>query len=345
MAISEAFRRRKEMSSPDNSSPSGTVDADAHRDRSAVIRHRIAYVIIYLVAFIFIILVIIGNTSDRAVIKNTYFIKIDVSNVIPQSVPDAVLINSIARTIGLHDFYQVGLWNFCEGYMDGTGITYCSKPQKLYYFNPVEILMNELLSGATIALPSEVVQILAIVQTASNWMFGLFVTSAILIFLCIFFTPFSVPSSLSPHKSKHRAVSKRYFIPLTLFTFLTFFATVAASLVATAMFTIFKIVFSSKAIEFNIGAELGVRMLVFMWIAVAFVLLGFFLHVRSILAWCCCCCCRPRQSRIHKEEEMGARSTGQDGGNGMREVEHDGAGNGEGEKHKLFRFRRVRMDG
>jgi hypothetical protein len=34
------------------------------------------------------------------------------------NVPNAVLINSIARTIGLHDFYQVGLWNFCEGYQD-----------------------------------------------------------------------------------------------------------------------------------------------------------------------------------------------------------------------------------
>ena len=32
--------------------------------------------------------------------------------------PNASLINSIAQSIGLHDFYQVGLWNFCEGYMN-----------------------------------------------------------------------------------------------------------------------------------------------------------------------------------------------------------------------------------
>jgi len=27
-------------------------------------------------------------------------------------------LNSIARSLGLHDFYQVGLWNYCEGYND-----------------------------------------------------------------------------------------------------------------------------------------------------------------------------------------------------------------------------------
>jgi hypothetical protein len=27
-------------------------------------------------------------------------------------------LNSVARSLGLHDFYSVGLWNFCEGYND-----------------------------------------------------------------------------------------------------------------------------------------------------------------------------------------------------------------------------------
>lgn len=34
------------------------------------------------------------------------------------------LSNSIARTLGLHDFYQVGLWNYCEGYDDEYGRSY-----------------------------------------------------------------------------------------------------------------------------------------------------------------------------------------------------------------------------
>ncbi|OJD19972.1 hypothetical protein AJ78_00166 [Emergomyces pasteurianus Ep9510] len=248
-----SLRRRKgeKKHSPD------MINAERRKSHSAVIRHRGFYSLIYLVAFIFIILVLIGNTSDKAVIGQIYFLKIDLSNVIPLSVPDAALINSIARTIGLHDFYQVGLWNFCEGYTDGSGITFCSKPKHLYYFNPVEIILNELLAGATIALPSEIDQALRIVRTASHWMFGLFVASTVLIFLCIFLTPLSVPSTLIPNTPKHRATSKRFFIPLVFFTFLTFFMTTAASVVATVMFTIFKIVFASKAAEFNINAELG----------------------------------------------------------------------------------------
>ena len=45
-------------------------------------------------------------------------VELDLTNVLPQSVPNANLINSIARSIGLHDFYQVGMWTYCEGYND-----------------------------------------------------------------------------------------------------------------------------------------------------------------------------------------------------------------------------------
>lgn len=72
----------------------------------------------YFVAVIFLILVLIGNTSIRPVLTDIYFFRLDVSEVIPVSVPNAVLLNSVARSLGLHDFYQVGLWNFCQGYSD-----------------------------------------------------------------------------------------------------------------------------------------------------------------------------------------------------------------------------------
>jgi hypothetical protein len=100
------------------------------------------------VAVIFLILVEIAGTSNRDIINNWYFIKLDLSNVVPSSVPNSALINTIAQTLGLHDFYQVGLWGFCEGYK-GEGVTFCSEPQTLYWFNPVEILRNELLAGAS----------------------------------------------------------------------------------------------------------------------------------------------------------------------------------------------------
>ena len=104
---------------------------------------------LFLVSLVFTILVEVGNISadHRHITGSIYFIKLDLSHIIPQAVPQAQLINSIARTLGLHDFYQVGLWNFCEGY--GNEISGCSKPKTLYWFNPVEIILSELLAGAT----------------------------------------------------------------------------------------------------------------------------------------------------------------------------------------------------
>ncbi|KAL7266740.1 hypothetical protein RUND412_010696 [Rhizina undulata] len=99
-------------------------------------------------AIIFSILVIIGNTYNTHSLTNMYFLKIDVSNVIPRSFPNAALVNTIAQTLGLRDFYQVGLWNYCEGYKK-RGVTYCSKPTPMYAFDPVSILMSQLLQGAT----------------------------------------------------------------------------------------------------------------------------------------------------------------------------------------------------
>lgn len=102
-----------------------------------------------LLSVIFMILVEVGNTSASDSIRNSiYFIRLDLSEVIPQSVPDALIVNTIARTLGLHDFYQVGLWSYCEGYVN-QGVTDCSAPMALYWFNPVDILVNQLLAGAT----------------------------------------------------------------------------------------------------------------------------------------------------------------------------------------------------
>lgn len=52
---------------------------------------------------------------------STWFIKINLSNILVRSTTpgsEFPLLNSIARSLGLHDFYLVGLWNFCEGYTD-----------------------------------------------------------------------------------------------------------------------------------------------------------------------------------------------------------------------------------
>ena len=101
-----------------------------------------------LISVVFIILVEVGSTSATAVRKDIYFIKLNLANIIPLTVPDSGLINSIAQSLGLSDIYTVGLWGFCQGNL-GEGIVQCSKPKVMYWFNPVEIIQSELLAGAS----------------------------------------------------------------------------------------------------------------------------------------------------------------------------------------------------
>ncbi|KAA8652180.1 hypothetical protein EYZ11_000496 [Aspergillus tanneri] len=276
----------------------------AGRTQFTVSWHRILRSLFYLLAWIFLLLVIIGNVSNKPVLRDTYFLKIDLSNIIPLSIPNAVLINSIARSIGLHDFYQVGLWNFCEGYND-VGITYCSKPKTLYWFDPVSILLSELLSGATIALPAEITDALQIARKASYWMFGLFLTAIVLTFVMIFLSPFAVssrpPQTISADPAinvAHPVHRRRTFvlfrsIPFLILSFLTALFTIVASVVATVMFYIFRNVFTNSAQDLNIDAWVGTRMMAFMWIASGFNLIPFLWQLGSS----CVACCGGRKAR------------------------------------------------
>jgi hypothetical protein len=253
-------------------------------------------VLAYLLSTVFLILVEIGNINGKPVIRDTYFLKIQLANVIPETVPNAFLINSIAQSIGLHDFYQVGLWNFCEGY-NNQGITHCSKTQTLYWFDPVEIILNELLAGASIALPVELVNVLHIVRIASRWMFVCFLVGTILTFLCIFFAPMGF--SKKP-RWQHKA--KRIFLrqlPITILTFTAALFTAGASVIATVMFFIFQDKFSGAA-DLNIHAHVGTPMLAFMWIATGFNLIGLFMQIGT----CCGVCCCTGRRKAEKKSQM-----------------------------------------
>ncbi|KAL9122478.1 MAG: hypothetical protein Q9187_000970 [Circinaria calcarea] len=153
--IYNAVRRSQGSNAPPSQASPTSAHSDpktSDREIKAATKGRKAFAIftsfLFLVSLVFLILINIGNVSNHHVLGDIYFFKLDTSRIIPTSVPNARLLNSLARSIGLHDFYQVGMWNFCEGY-NGVGITACSKPRLLYWFNPVQILLEELLDGAT----------------------------------------------------------------------------------------------------------------------------------------------------------------------------------------------------
>lgn len=90
-------------------------------------------------------------------------------------------------------------------------------------------------------------------------------------------------------------------IPLMVWTFLALLFTVGASVIATVMFVIFRNTFES-APQLNIQASLGKPMLVSMWIAVGFNLMGFLVQFGT-----CCgvACCSGKRKAAEKSQAMG----------------------------------------
>ena len=102
-----------------------------------------------LISVVFLVLVELGDTRVNGVLDGINFIKINVTDIDPQSVPssESNSVTDTALSLGLHDYYTVGLWGYCEGF-NNAGVMDCSKPKTLFWFNPVEILQSELRPGA-----------------------------------------------------------------------------------------------------------------------------------------------------------------------------------------------------
>lgn len=86
-------------------------------------------------------------------------------------------------------------------------------------------------------------------------MFTCFLIGVIFNLLSIFLVPLAL-------------YSRWWSLPLAVFTFFAALLTAAATIIATAMFTIFRNVFTSQA-GLQIGANLGTQMMAFMWVATA----------------------------------------------------------------------------
>lgn len=297
MMASSIFRfRRRNRTEPDHVSEDSRSQTQTQKNvskedlkRSTKSRRIVSYVAAFLLllSIIFLIVVLLGNTRSSGELTTIYFFRLEVANIIPQSAPNAHLINSVARTLGLHDFYQVGLWNYCAGYND-EGVTSCSTPQSWYWFNPVEILTSELFAGATIALPNEVVQILDILRRISILMYGFFMSGIVLNFVMLLLSPVAV-------------FSRWWSLPIAFLSGVNALLILLAAALATGISVAFKIAATSQQ-DLNIGATIGVKMFVFMWLAAGFTGIAFLLH-----AGLGCCGTSRRDIRTGRKEIRPAR--------------------------------------
>ncbi|UPL01221.1 hypothetical protein LCI18_012155 [Fusarium solani-melongenae] len=246
-----------------------------HRRNTAV-----AASTLYFLSIPFLILVIIGNTHINSTLNDIYFLQLDVSQVIPISVENSNLLNSVARSLGLHDFYQFGLWNFCEGYLN-EGVTFCSEPKQFYWFNPVEIIVGELLAGAQIALPSQAVTVLNLLKMGSKIMYAFFMGGISVNFVLIF-------ASLLVIRTRW------WSLLLTLLAAIASIFVSVAAIIATVISIAAKVALTAQD-QLNIRANIGIKMFVFMWIAAIFTDVAFLLH--AALG----CCCKPERRQAFTE--------------------------------------------
>ncbi|RYC55294.1 hypothetical protein CHU98_g10913 [Xylaria longipes] len=270
MALGSLPRFRRRQDAPNNveaEKESGSLQStenEARLKRGTTTRRNAIFILIffYLVAIVFLLLVEIGNTRNNAILGSMYFFKLDLTNVLVQSAPTSLsLQNSIARTLGLHDYYQ---------------------PDASFWFNPVDILLNELLSGASIALPSEINSILNILRIASHIMFGFFLGGIVL-------------NTILLVSSVVVLYSRWWSLPIGILSGISAVIVIVAAGLGTAISYVFQAALNSQP-DLGVSASVGQKMLAFEWIAAGFTLLAF-----TIQAGLGCCCTSRRDLRTGRK--------------------------------------------
>lgn len=161
---------------------------------------------------------------------------------------------------------------------------YCSEPKGGYWFNPIQVLMDELLAGAQIALPGEVLTILELLRLGSKIMFGLFIAGIVLSFIMIALTFLVFRSRL-------------WSIPIVILSILTMICVVGGTILATVFSLAAKYALTMQS-DLNITADISPLMIASTWIPALLTTTAFFLHS----AVGCCCHVAPRKMDERREK-------------------------------------------
>ena len=145
----------------------------------------------------------------------------------------------------LADFYQIGLWGYCDGDIKNNKatVTECSKPKSEFYFDPSSVW------GIKDELSKDFNHDLNVYKTVSKWMFIAYIAAFVVTIAQIFVGFFALCSRWGSYIA-------------TLFALLAFLLTTAASVTSTAMVSLFSLSVGKKniytatwlAVVFSLGA-------------------------------------------------------------------------------------------
>lgn len=131
--------------------------------------------------------------------------------------------------------------------------------------------MDELLAGAKIALPTQVLTILDLLRLGQQVMWAFFIVGIVLCFILMFLTPLTLRS-------------RGWCIPIVSFALIDSILVGGATVLATVFSVAAKYALTLQS-ELNIGVDLSPVMLASMWIAALLTVTAFFLH--SAVGCCC----------------------------------------------------------
>lgn len=240
-----------------------------------------------LLALVFSILPLIAGLSTST-LRTWYFLRLNTSQLISDSTtPFAPLVNAVAERLGLESYYQTALWNYCSGGLQsgsttGLGaIDNCAPSSASYWFNPVEIIENDIPSSISFSVPQSVVDDLDIVRIAQTWLKAILIVGAIFNFFSLFACSFGYT---------HRLGS----LCASLVTFIAALFNVAGAVLAQVLGIVLRNVVNGLS-TVSIVASLGTKFYVFLWINAGASLICFIVIFSTV------CCCSPRKRSERKK--------------------------------------------
>ncbi|ORY87782.1 actin cortical patch SUR7/pH-response regulator pali [Protomyces lactucae-debilis] len=246
-------------------------------------------------AMVFQIIVLIAGLDSPGV-RGLYYMRLDTRNIVAASAtPFSAIINSVASQLGLMDYYQAALWTYCSGPSKNGSFespTRCTPSSTSFWFNPVQIIQDDLYVGNVITIPQDIQDDLDLVKTAYAWLKPICIVACVFSFLAIL-------AILPAYRSRWGS----FFA--TIISFVAALFSVGQAVVATVLFSIFSSVINDNLPDLNVKASLGTPMFVLAWLSAGFSLVAFIFVLFTL------CCCKPetRRTREYRDKSAPRSST------------------------------------
>ncbi|KAF3936586.1 hypothetical protein ABW19_dt0206562 [Dactylella cylindrospora] len=254
-------------------------------------------------AALIVISTFIGQTNKSSAFLNKfYFVRLDtryidapneladipgtnLDNFVLDKIGVDLSISNTANLVGVHDFYQAGLFSYCSGTYDNAtsswNVQNCSSPSGSFVFNIIDIINAEANNGKNLTFPSGVHNLFKAVTALTRvqyicFLFGIAATG--LEFVLGFFG----------------LLSRWGSCVTTIVAIVAFLALLAGSVINIALYVSMAKAFDASFSTFGVRGEISRQTYTIMFI-------GVLVSFAAMLFWTLStCCCSGRRDKILK---------------------------------------------